>query len=123
MQWFMEAAQPYLQTIFLALISLIASLVVAALVGLRKKVQTWVDNKASKEQREILHLLADEAFALVERLYKSEGSQTKLNEAKNYIYSRIKEQGINISDTEIRAVIEKSVLDYNSKINSTQVPQ
>lgn len=123
MQWFMEAAQPYLETIFLALMSLIASLIVAALVGLRQKVFKWIESRTSREQRELLHQMAEEAFSLVEKLYKSEHSQTKLDEAKNYIYDRIKEHGLNISEKEVVAVIEKAVLDYNTKVKSTQVPQ
>jgi hypothetical protein len=56
-------------------------------------------------------------------LYKDEHNQTKLAEAKQYVYDRIKEYGLNVSDTEIVAVIEKAVLDYNSRVKSTQVPQ
>lgn len=85
MQWFMEAAQPYLQTFFLTLVSLIASLVVAALVGLRQKVMNWIDSRTSKEHRELHHRMAEEAFSLVEKIYKSEHSQTKLDDARQYV--------------------------------------
>jgi hypothetical protein len=123
MQWFMEAAQPYLQTIVLALMGLIASMVVAALMELRQKVLGWIKSRTSTEQRKLLHRLAEEAFSLVEKLYKSEHSQTKLAEARQYLYDRIKEYGLNVSDDEILAVIEKAVLDYNTKVKSTQVPR
>lgn len=82
-----------------------------------------IESRTSREQRELLRQLAKEAFSLVEKLYKSEHSQTKLEEATQYVYDRIKEYDLDVSETEIVVVIEKAVLNYNSKVKSTQVPQ
>lgn len=123
MQWLIEAAGPAMEKVIIALIYLLASLFVAALVELRQKVLKWISSRTSREQRELLRQMAEEAFSLVEKLYKSEHAQTKLDEAKRYIYNRIEEHDLNVSETEIVAVIEKAVLDYNTKVKSTQVTQ
>lgn len=123
MQWLIEAAGPAMEKVIVALIYLIATLVLAALVELRQKVLKWIKSRTSTEQRKLLQRLAEEAFSLVEKLYKSEHAQTKLDEAKRYIHNRIEEHDLNVTETEITAVIEKAVLDYNSKVKSSQVPQ
>lgn len=123
MQWLIEAAGPAMEKVIVAIIYLIATLALAALVELRQKVLKWIDSRTSKEQRELLRQMAEEAFSLVEKMYKSEHAQTKLDEAKRYIHNRIDEHGLNVSETEITAVIEKAVLDYNTKVKSMQVSQ
>lgn len=123
MQWLNEAAQPYLQDLVLALISLIATLIIAAMVELRKRVLTWIDSRTSNEQRELLHRMAEEAFSFAETVFKDAGRPQKLDAAYGYLSSRIKEMGITVTETEIRSIIEKAVLDYNSKVKQLQVPQ
>ncbi|MDP5276358.1 hypothetical protein [Chengkuizengella axinellae] len=72
-----ELIQPYLETIVFALISVISTLVVAALIELRDKVLSWIQSKTNKEQRELLLKISEEAFSYAEKVfYQSKGSES-----------------------------------------------
>lgn len=62
--------QPYLQTIVLTLLSLFATVATAAVLEARKRVLVWLESRTSNEQRELLHVLAGEAFSFAETVFK-----------------------------------------------------
>jgi len=111
-----ELIQPYIETMLIALLSLISTLVVAALIELRNKVLTWVQSKTNKEQRELLQKISEEAFSYAEKVFMESGGPQKLEAAYAYVSSRLKELGVGFTGDEIKATIEKAVLDYNSKV-------
>ncbi|WP_270166086.1 phage holin, LLH family [Paenibacillus sp. SYP-B4298] len=106
--------QPYLQTIVLAILSVLASVATAALFQARARMLRWLESRATNEQRELLHKLAGEAFAFAETVFREVGGPKKLEAAYGYLSTRLKEQGIELGQAELRSAIEKAVLDYNA---------
>ncbi|MBP1992103.1 phage holin, LLH family [Paenibacillus eucommiae] len=70
--------------------------------------------KTIQEQRELLHKIASEGFALAEQTFKQLGGEQKLSSAQDYVIRRLDAAGVQFSAMEIRAAIEKAVLDYNA---------
>lgn len=111
----MEIIQPYIDTILQALMGLLVSLLIAALVSLRQKVNKWLESKTTDAQRDMLHKLAVEAFAYAETIVTNADGKFKLESAIIYLTNRLSEKGIQVNASEIRATIEKAVLFYNKK--------
>lgn len=113
-----DLISPYITDIVQSLIGLVAIIIIALLAELRNRVLKWIDTRNNANQRELLHYIANEAFALVEQTMKNETSQTKLNKAIEYASARLKQYGINVTVDEVRAAIEKAIVEYNSKTKS-----
>lgn len=113
----MEIIQPYINGIIQALVGLLATLVIAALVSFRQRVNTWLESKTTSTQRDILHKFSLEAFAFAETIYKEADGQKKYEAAYEYLTMRLKDYGIDIREAEIMATIEKAVLEYNMAKN------
>jgi len=114
LQEIIEASHSYLVTIILALISLLASVTLAVIYEIRRRLLSWIDSRTSKEQRELIRLMSVEAFSFAEMVYNHTDSKKKLDAANNYLRERLKEKGINISSDEIRAAIECAVMEFHS---------
>lgn len=110
----MESIQPYIENVMLALISLAAALLTAALLELRKRVLAWVESKTSREQREWLYRLAEEAFCFAEKAFEGTDGFRKRAAASGYLKKRLREEGIRLGEDELRAVNEKAVMDRKS---------
>ncbi|MCZ8518902.1 phage holin [Paenibacillus caseinilyticus] len=106
-----ELVQPYLQTVLQALVSALALIVIAAVGGLRSKAEGWIETRTTVQQREKLHLIAKEGMALAEAVFKGAGGEAKLQEAEKYVLDHLADIGLNLTSTEIRAAIEKAVLE------------
>lgn len=113
MNWLTEAAQPALQNVVLALISLIGAIVVAALMELRKKVLGWIAAHTSVENQKQLDSLAKQAYAYAERFYKDQGGDAKLNGAINYVMGKINLTAIGLTREDVEGAIQKAWQDYN----------
>lgn len=111
----MELIQPYIDAVVTALIGLLAALLVAGITSVRKKVEAWLEARTTDQQREALHKIAQEAYALVEAQFKGSGAERKLEEAKGYLLQRLNALGISLTDEEIRAAIEKAWLEFGNK--------
>lgn len=110
-----EAVQPHVQTIIISLIGIIATVVLSLLAVLQKRVNLWIASKTSVSDRELIHRVASEAFALAEKAFKETNGQAKLNYAFSYTSEHLAKAGIKVTADEIKAAIEKAVLDYNAK--------
>lgn len=104
--------------VVLALVSLLAAITLAVLAGARRRVLDWIDSRKNLEQRDLLHRLAEEAFALVEQTMAGSKSADKLSVASTYLARALEARGITLSPDEIRAAIEKAVLQYNQQKTS-----
>lgn len=109
----MGIIQPYLDTVVQALLGLVTAVVIAALIEIRKKVLEWIDKKATNEQRDLIYKLAKEAFSFAETVYHQMDGRQKLDGAIAYLSKRLNDANINLTEEEIRAVIEGVVLGYN----------
>ncbi|MBP1990192.1 phage holin, LLH family [Paenibacillus eucommiae] len=110
----MELIQPYITGIVQAVIGLLATFLIAGLFAVKKNLEAWVESRTSKEQRELLHKIASEGFALAEQTFKQLGGEQKLSSAQDYVIRRLNAAGIQFTAMEIRAAIEKAVLDYKA---------
>jgi arginine repressor len=99
------------------LLGIISLLIIAAMVELRKRILKWIETRTTKEQRELLHKLAEEAFSYTETVFRDLKGKDKLDAAINYVSRAVKKKGIPLESYEIQAAIEKAVLQYN-KTNS-----
>jgi len=111
--------QAYIDQIVQALVGLLVVFVLGVVASLRVKVNVWLSSKTSAQQREILHRIAAEGFALVEVTYKQMDGPAKLNKALKYVSDRAISYGLDFSIDTIRAVVEKAVLEYNAKVKGS----
>lgn len=92
-----------------------AVVVLLAVFGIMKlKVKSAIDSIKDKNQRELFHKIANEAFAYAETVYKSETSRNKLNQAFMYASNKLGDLGISVTTEEITAAIEKACLEFNA---------
>ncbi|MBY9081188.1 hypothetical protein KIH86_23860 [Paenibacillus sp. HN-1] len=110
-------AQPYITAIVLALIGLLTTVILRSISILQKRVTIWIDSRQSVSERELLHKIAAEAFAIAEK--EVSGATLKYNAAFAYTSDRLGKAGIKVSSDEIKASIEKAVLDYNAKTKTS----
>lgn len=114
MQTIIEAAQPYLETIIKALVGLLATVLLTGIYQLRRKLESFLAARTSAAQRELLHKLAAEAYAYVERQYVGDGGQ-KLNAAIQYVVDRLDLKKIGIDTDDVTAAIEKAWSELDAK--------
>lgn len=106
---------PMLSDIVIEIIKVLVVVILAGLGFLQLKIRSAIDTVKNKNQRDMLHKIADEAFSYVEATFKSETSRNKMTQAFMYASSKLGEIGIKVSDKEITAAIEKACLEYNAK--------
>ncbi|NEU27006.1 hypothetical protein G3M74_12965 [Paenibacillus polymyxa] len=109
-----EAAQPYVTSIVMAFIALLATIATGAIKKAQKKAEQYYVANTSVKDREFLHKIGVEAVAYAESVFKDFEGDKKLQEAIDYVIGRLRVMGINVTEQEIRAVIEKAVQDYNA---------
>lgn len=110
-----ELIQPYVTSIVVAVVGILTTIVLAFIATLKTKINLWIDTKTSASQRELIHKIANEAFAYIESTMKDQGSKTKLSAAYMYASEKLGQLGINVTKEEIDAAVEKAVLEYNAK--------
>lgn len=100
-----EAAQPYITSIVLALIGLLASVVLAGINKLKARVEELLNSRLSESQRALLHTIASEAFAYAETEWKGKGGDAKLTAAMQYVLDKLGQYGIAVTAEEIQSAI------------------
>lgn len=104
-----------------ALIGIATTLILFGLSRLQLKVNAWIDKQKVVKDREMLHKIASEGFAIAEQTLS--GSHAKYNAAFSYTSEMLGKAGVRITGEEIRAAVEKAVLDYNAKTKTIQVTE
>jgi hypothetical protein len=115
--------QPYLDSLVQALIGILVLFILAGLAAIRRKAETLLESKTTATQRQTIYHLAGEAFAYAEAVFKESNGPQKLDAAFGYLSSRLKGLGISIGETDIRAAIEKAVLEYNAKTKPPDIKE
>lgn len=105
----------FIGTISNALLALAASVIVALLFKLRDKANIWLNRRTTAAERELLHKTAVEGFAYAETVFRNYGGEEKLEQAMHYLDRRLLELGLTFSTMELRAAVEKAVLEYNAE--------
>lgn len=113
-----DQVQPQVATVVVTLIGIIATVALSLLAVLQSKVKIWLASKTSLAERELIHKIASEAYAFAEKEFKTLGGPTKLSEAYNYASNLLMKSGMQVAPEEIKAAIEKAVLDYNQNSKS-----
>lgn len=114
-----QSAQPYLNAIVTAIVGVLATMIIAGLKTLQNKANEWLDARTTAAQRETIHKVAGEAFALAQTAFKDLGGDAKLQEALSYALKQLGSRGISVSAQEVQAAIEKAYLDYKAKTVQT----
>ncbi|MHB0944559.1 phage holin, LLH family [Paenibacillus sp. ALE1] len=115
MQNVIETIQPAISTIVTAIVGVLVTFALAGINTLKNKANNWLDARTTAAQREVIHKIAGEAFALAQTTFKEAGGVRKMQEALQYASLRLTEQGIVVSPTELQAAIEKAYLEYKAK--------
>ncbi|WP_054954996.1 phage holin [Paenibacillus dakarensis] len=115
MEQIWNEVSPMLSQLVIEIIKILTVVVLAGLGLLQFKIKSAIDTIKNKNQREIFHKIANEAFAHAETVFKSESSRNKMAQAFIYASSKLGDIGINVSDKEITAAIERACLEYNAK--------
>jgi len=110
-----EQIQHYTTEIVLAALALLTVLVKGWLQELKKKAEAYFEAKATAEQKKILSILAQEAFALAESFSKELDGPKKLNHAIEFLVRKAAGYGIRITSDEARAAIERAWLEDKRK--------
>lgn len=104
-----------------ALIGIATTLILFGLSQLQIKVNAWIEKQKVVKDRELLHKIASEGFAIAEQTLT--GSNAKFNAAFSYTSEMLGKAGVKISPDEMRAAVEKAVLDYNAKTKTIQLTE
>lgn len=105
-----EQINLYLTEIILTILAILTVLIKNWFEQLRRKVLVYLEMKTTKEQRKVLSILAEEAFALAESAAKDLDGVRKLVLATEWLVSKAKKCGIDISAEDARATIERAWL-------------
>jgi hypothetical protein len=116
MQPIIDQAQPYITAVALAIVGVLATVILRAVGLLQQKANSWFDAKLSVSQRELLHKIASEGFAIAQTVYKDLGGEEKLQQALLYSSDQLASKGIKVSTEEIRAAIEDAYLKYKATV-------
>jgi DNA polymerase III delta prime subunit len=114
----MDIIQPYITGVAQAILGLLATVVIGFILLQKKRFDKWMESKTTVSQRDSIHKFSLEAFAFAESIFKQSNGPEKFQVAYTYLLNRLKEHGINISEDEIKAIIEKSVIDANATTKS-----
>ncbi|MEE4578836.1 phage holin, LLH family [Paenibacillus polymyxa] len=114
-QTIIENVQPYVNTIVTAAAGVLTAFVLGGLNKLKTKVNVWLEARTTSAQREVIHKVAGEAFALAQTAFKEAGGERKLQEALQYASLTLSSQGIVVSQVELKSAIEKAYLEYKTK--------
>ncbi|RTZ38152.1 hypothetical protein EJ573_02825 [Paenibacillus polymyxa] len=115
MQTIIETIQPYVNTIVTAAAGVLTAFVLGGLNKLKTKVNVWLEARTTAAQREVIHKVAGEAFALAQTAFKEARGERKLQEALQYASLTLSSQGIVVSQVELKSAIEKAYLEYKAK--------
>jgi hypothetical protein len=115
----MDIIQPYITGVANAILGLLATVIIGFIFLQKKRFDKWLESKTTVSQRDSIHKFSLEAFAFAESIYKESNGPEKFQVAYTYLLNRLKEHGINISEDEIKAIIEKSVIDANATKSTT----
>lgn len=103
------------EPVLYALLSVIASLVVAALIEIRKRVLAWIDTNTTDQQQVFMEKLAKESVVYIEKIWGAGKGDEKLREAWVYLDRKLAEKGIHLDGDKLTALVEKAVDEYNER--------
>ncbi|URJ42215.1 phage holin, LLH family [Paenibacillus polymyxa] len=115
MQNVIETIQPAINTIVTAILGVLVTFALAGINTLKNKANNWLDARTTDAQREVIHKVAGEAFALAQTAFKEAGGERKLQEALQYASLTLSSQGIVVSQVELKSAIEKAYLEHKTK--------
>lgn len=96
--------------------------ILVTLIGIAtNKVVIYLNSKGITDKLNRKQYLVDIAVNAAEQIWQNEDGATKLANARNEAIKLLRENGINITSTELQNLIEASVKAMNDAINSTKV--
>lgn len=98
----------------LLLLQLAALAALALLQQWKAKAVEYYAHRTTKQQREWLALVGNEAFHYAEQVFLTYDGPAKLNEAVKYVLDRAKMHNLQVTYPEVRAVIEKAWAEFQT---------
>lgn len=77
---------------------------------LKPKAEAWIESHVSKNTKDMIDGLGEEAYTYAETVFRGQYGQEKLEEALTYIDKQLAKYGIDTSPEKMRTVIEKAWL-------------
>lgn len=111
----MDIIQPYITGIAQVVLGLLATVITGFILLQKKRFDKWLESKTTVNQRDSINKFSQEAFAFAESVFKESNGPEKFQAAYTYLINRLNDNGIKISEAEVKAIIEKSVIDANAK--------
>lgn len=112
MNEFLQATQPALLALLVAIIGYLAKIAGA-------QVQRVSDKYAIKAKLDANKTIVDLSVKYVQQVFKDADGETKYNEAKNKALEIMSEKGIKITDAELNMLIEASVANFKQGMTET----
>ena len=112
MNEFLQATQPALLALLVAIIGYLAKIAGA-------QVQRVSDKYAIKAKLDANKTIVDLSVKYVQQVFKDADGETKYNEAKNKALEIMSEKGIKITDAELNMLIEASVANFKQGMAET----
>jgi LL-H family phage holin len=109
-----------LEPIMNGAVTVLSILIAAAVLWLRRKVAAWLEMNLTKEQQELLLKLGEQAFSFVEVVYQEMKGPEKLEEAIRFVERQLNSRGLQADRDQIRAAIERAVLEHQKKVKKPQ---
>lgn len=104
-----------LEPVVQGIVTALSIIVAACILWLRKRMAAWIEASTTREQQELLQKLGEQAFAFAETVFNDLGGRDKLKEAISYVERQLSYRGIELDYEQIRAAVEKAVLEHNSR--------
>ena len=112
MNEFLQAVQPALLALLVAIIGYLAKIA-------GTQVQRVSDKYAIKAKLDANKTIVDLSVKYVQQVFKDADGETKYNEAKNKALEIMSEKGIKITDAELNMLIEASVANFKKGMTET----
>ena len=110
-----EVLQPISNAVIIALVGFFVGWIMRKASPLIQPAKDWLHANTTDKQRQSLQRIAAEAVALFEATLGSRQGQEKLRLAKDYVNRGLGAVGSDLSDTDIRAAIEKALAEYKAQ--------
>lgn len=94
MQPIIEQIQPYVSTIVLAVVGLLAYVILGAINLVKAKAGAYFDTKLTAVQRELLHWIAGEAYAYAEPAFRGAGGGPNYQKRYSMLRSSLRSAGL-----------------------------
>lgn len=104
-----------MEPLYSGVVATMSVVIATAVLWLRRRLASWIEAVTTREQQELLMQLGTQAFAFAETVFNEYGGREKLKAAIDFVDRQLAVRGIELDYEQIRAAVEKAVLEHNIK--------